>query len=116
MRTSLPTGTSGSIESRLAALEKVFQVATDGSVFIKATSITVEAGTTIKVRAGASFDISASSQVNIKASGQLTIQAAGSASVKGAILLLNGGGFPVARVGDPVLNGKIVSGDPTVMA
>jgi hypothetical protein len=112
----MPTGTGGSIESRLAALEKVFQVATDGSVFIKATSITVEAGTAIKIRAGASFDIISSSQVNIKASGQLTIQAAGSTNVKGAILLLNGGGFPVARVGDTVLNGKIVSGDPTVMA
>jgi hypothetical protein len=58
--------------------------------------------------------------LKLVSAGTVTIQGSGTVDLRGATLLLNGGGRPVARVGDPVVvqgvQGQIVGGSSTVLA
>jgi hypothetical protein len=114
-------GTGSDIEKRLAKLESVIKVGADGGVTIEcqgkvriksASSIEIDCAATVVVKGGASVDIQAGAQLNLKSSGMANLQ--------GALLKLNNGSKPLARVGDTVTGsggpGTIVAGATTVLA
>jgi len=69
------------------------------------------------------IDLSATEEVNVESTGAMTIESgsnanvnsAGVLSVTGALIKLNDGGAPAARMHDPVTDGTIVFGSPTVL-
>jgi hypothetical protein len=63
---------------------------------------------------GVTLTLDASSLV-VKA-GAIQLRASGTADIHASLVQLNGNGSPVARRGDPVVNGAIAGGDPTVLA
>ena len=89
------------LEARLHALEGVVQVSGPAVKLVSATSVTIQAGTDLVIQGAA-----------------VTIRGAGGVDMRGALIQLNGGGRPFARVGDSVLVGgrlgQITTGSPTV--
>ena len=132
------------IENQLAALQKLITINTDGSAVLKTTKLTldvlsfeVKAMQSAMIRSAGSADFQASSDLSIKAGvtasliagGQLDLRASGMASVQGAVLKLNGGTKPLARVGDqvqiagvvgapgsPIPAGQVTAGSTTILA
>jgi hypothetical protein len=56
------------------------------------------------------------SQIKIASNIAVSILGTGTVTVNAAQVKLNNGSSPVARLGDTVVNGSIVSGNPTVLA
>jgi hypothetical protein len=54
--------------------------------------------------------------VTITSAGMMTLRAAAVVELSGALIKLNNGHKPIIRVGDPIVNGVLVTGNPTVMA
>lgn len=92
------------LERRVAALEKVVQVAADGSVTISATKITIKGVMAVEIAA----DVA------------VTVKGGASVALNGAMVKLNNGGRPLARLGDPVVvgggTGVITAGSATILA
>jgi cell division protein FtsB len=82
------------LEARIRKLEQHIAIGSEGNVTITATQLNIQASTQMEIRSGATMDI------------------------KSALLKLNGGGKPVARLGDqvvgPTIPGIINQGSPTV--
>jgi len=140
LKTAIGAGTTGSdIERRLAALESAFRVAADGYVTIACKQLYIKAASVISIDSGSSMafkgalsvslqsagnltlkgttiNVESSSQLKLKGSSTVDIEAPGAVSLKGATVRLNLGGKPMARVDDPVVNGVIKGGNPSVFA
>jgi hypothetical protein len=54
--------------------------------------------------------------VTISSAGMMTLKAAAVIDLNGAMIKLNNGHKPIIRAGDPIINGTLVTGNPTVMA
>ena len=72
------------LEKELADLKKAVAVSATGIVIKSPGSISIEAASNAQIRAGASLDL----------------DAGGTADLRGSLVRLNGGGAPIARVGD----------------
>jgi hypothetical protein len=116
------------LESQMAALVRLIAVAPDGSVTIKTQSqLNIEANI-ISMKAQQSLSLRSGANAELKAGGQLAMEGSATTSVKGALLTLNGGTKPLARVADmvqipgvasagvPIPPGQIVAGNPTILA
>ncbi len=93
--------TEAKLEARVAELEQqleeLFKV------------ITIKDG-------GAMATIEASAGLTIRCGGSLTVSAGGITDIKGAMVRLNGGGKPVARMNDSVVNNMVIATGATVLA
>jgi hypothetical protein len=85
------------LESRLAVLEKVLNVQSDGSLAMKAVNLVVNAQNIafktaqgISLQSGGGTDIKSSAGVMVMAASTATLQAYGATTVKGATLTFNG--------------------------
>jgi hypothetical protein len=91
------------LEARLKALEAVVQLSGSNVKLVSAGGFTIQAGTDMAIRGGAG----------------VSIQGASGVDIRGALLRLNNGGRPFARVGDSVMIGErlgqITTGSPTVL-
>jgi len=91
------------LETRLKALEAVVQLSGSDVKLVSAGGVAIHAGTDIAIRGGAGVNIQGASGVDLR----------------GAIVRLNNGGRPFARVGDSVMIGErlgqITTGSPTVL-
>jgi len=91
------------LEARLKALEAVVQVS----------------GPNVKVVSGAGMTIQAGSNVVIQGGSAVNIQGASGVDIRGALVRLNNGSRPLARLGDSVIAGdrpgQITTGSPTVL-
>lgn len=104
------------LQTAVAALQNKTQlIASDGQ------SLTIQAPGTITFAAAQQTNISGNA-LSLSAGASATLQAAaisvqGSTmvGVKGAMVQINSGGKPAARVGDPVTNGTVIAGSPTVL-
>ncbi len=122
----LPAASRDTSEIRLAALErqlaetarKVAELEQQNSqlrafITINGNSLTIKSTQALTIQAGA--------DLLLKSNTVATLQAGNSAHLKGPTVQLNGGGKPVARVGDQVLvpqppgpHGQVIQGSPTV--
>lgn len=89
------------VEARLAALEKLLVISTDGALTVKATKVSLQAPN-VEVKAANSIQLYSGLTIDFKAGSDLTLGAGGFASVKGQVLKLNGSVKPLARAGDTV--------------
>jgi hypothetical protein len=93
----------GALETRLKALEAVVQLSGPNVKLVSAAGVTIQAGTNVAIQGGAGVNI----------------QGAGGVDIRGALVRLNNGGRPFARVGDSVVVGErlgqITTGSPTVL-
>jgi len=91
------------LEARLKALEAVVQVS----------------GPNVKLVSGAAMTIQAGSNVVIQGGAAVNIQGAGGVDIRGALIRLNNGNRPLARLGDSVVAGdrpgQITTGSTTVL-
>ena len=91
------------LEARLKALEAVVQVSGANVKLASAAGMTIQAGANVAIQGGAA----------------VSIQGASGVDVRGALIQLNNGGKPFARVGDSVVIGgrlgQITTGSPTVL-
>jgi hypothetical protein len=91
------------LEARLKALEGVVQVSGPNLKLVSAAGVTIQAGTNVAIQGGAG----------------VSIQGASGVDVRGALIQLNNGSRPFARVGDSVVIGgrlgQITTGSPTVL-
>jgi uncharacterized Zn-binding protein involved in type VI secretion len=89
--------------------------ATTGEVSISAAEqITLEAPR-VDVTAAEDVTLESGGSTNIDSEGITTLRTAGVMQLQAALLKLNGGGAPAARVGDAVAEGNIAVGSPTVL-
>jgi hypothetical protein len=115
----LPGGSN--LEQRLAKLENAIKVGNDGSITIESNNkIKIKSSSSVEIEGGATLVIKAGANVEIRAGGTLTLKGGAQTSVEGAIVRLNGGVMPVARVGDIVTTAMgpapIIGGNTTVTA
>jgi hypothetical protein len=119
------------LEQRLAKLESVIKVETDGSVTIHCTRITIKADTsvdiasgtnmvvkgqmTVRVETGANLSLRAGADLDLLAAAALNLRSSGEANLRGSVVKLNGGSQPVARLGETVVSGIIQGGNNTVL-
>jgi hypothetical protein len=91
------------LEARLKDLEAVVQVSGADVKLVSAAGVIIQAGTNVAIQGGANVNIQGASGVDIR----------------GALLRLNNGSRPFARVGDSVMFGErlgqITTGSPTVL-
>jgi len=90
------------LEARLKALETVVQVSGPNVKLVSGAGVTIQAGSDIAIRGGAG----------------VSIQGASGVDIRGALVRLNNGSRPFARVGDSVVAGvpgQITTGSPTVL-
>jgi uncharacterized Zn-binding protein involved in type VI secretion len=91
------------LEARLKALETVVRVS----------------GPNVKLVSGADMTIQAGSNVVIQGGAAVNIQGASGVDIRGALVRLNNGSRPLARLGDSVVAGEkpgqITTGSPTVL-
>jgi hypothetical protein len=108
-------GESESLSVEDSAGNSVEMDATTGEVSVSATErITLDAPT-IELSADAELNIVSEGAVNLESDGNASLKSSGLMSLDGAIVQLNGSGLPAARQGDPVEDGKILRGSPTVL-
>jgi hypothetical protein len=115
------------LESQMAALVRLIAVAPDGSATIKSPQLNIDANN-ISLRAQQSLSLRSGANAELKAGTLLAMEGAASTSLKGAMLTLNGGTKPLARMADmvqiagvaipgaPIPPGHIIAGNPTVLA
>jgi hypothetical protein len=91
------------LEARLKALEAVVQVSGPNLKLVSPAGVTIQAGSDIAIRGGAG----------------VSIQGASGVDIRGALVRLNNGSRPLARLGDSVVTvggpGQITTGSPTVL-
>jgi uncharacterized protein (DUF2345 family) len=114
-------GGGSNLEQRLAKLENAIKVGNDGSITIESNNkIKIKSASSVEIEGGATLVIKAGANVEIRAGGALTLKGTGQTSLDGGIIRLNGGGMPLARVGDMVTTAMgpapIIGGNPTVTA
>jgi len=133
------------LEARLAKLEKLLPLASDGSLTIDAPKITLQSPV-VEVKAANSLTLASSSWMLLKSAGRVDVKSgsdiyvqgsnatmktnsfsfhasAGASVSGGSNLVLNGGTKPLARVGDAIspsgapsgMSGVIASGTSTVL-
>ncbi|MEM7466590.1 MAG: hypothetical protein AAF387_06855 [Pseudomonadota bacterium] len=81
------------LEDRIASLESALEVSNNGDVTLSGNNVTVKAAVSTLVQG---------STTEIDGSQTLDLDSSGITNLTGAILNLNGGGLPNARVSDPV--------------
>jgi hypothetical protein len=90
-----------------SAGNRVEMDATAGEVSVSATErITLDAPT---------IELSADAKLSVESGGNASLSSAGVMALAGSLLTLNGGAAPAARQGDPVEDGTIAFGSPTVL-
>ena len=108
---------SGSLSVEDSAGNSVEMDPTAGEVSVSATEkITLDAPT-IELSAEEEVDIESEGAVSLESDSIASLRSSGLMTLDGALLQLNGGGSPApaARQGDPVVEGTIVRGSPTVL-
>lgn len=106
------------VETRLAAMEKKIAELEKQNAQLR-SFITIN-GNSLTIKSAQAITIQAGADLLLKSSMMATLQAGSMAQVKGPTVRLNGGGKPVARVGDavnvahPSPAGKVIQGSPTV--
>ncbi len=113
---------SGSIEQRLAKLESVVKIGSDGSVTLECNGkIRIKAAASVEIDAATTVVVKGAAKVEVSAGAALTLKAAGQANLQGSLVKLNGGSKPIARTGDMVAlpvgpPGTVQGGNATVLA
>lgn len=105
------TATVEDLRRRVRSLEKKLSTLLK-YVKIKGSDVIIK-GSDVKI-SGTNIDIEANAQVKVEGSAGVALESSATASVKGAIVRINGGGHPVARVGDQTRKGKVLTGSSTV--
>ncbi len=83
--------------------------------------MTVKASTRVDLEAGVNLNVKAGAQVDLEAGAKLNVKGGGLTSIRGAIIKLNNGGKPIARLGSTTMTspvggpGAVTSGSPTVL-
>lgn len=111
---------TGTLEQRVAHLEKYIKIDGDGTVtlttptklVIKAAAVQIEGVATIVLKGGVGVEVSSL--------GTLLLKGGGTTSVEGGIVRLNNGSSPAARVGSGVVGippavMKVNTGNGTVL-
>jgi hypothetical protein len=112
----------GSIEQRLAKLESLIKIGSDGSLTIECNGrIRIKAAASVEIEGATTVVVKGAAKVDVAAGTALTLKAAGQASLQGSLVKLNGGSKPLARTGDMVAlpvgpPGTVQGGNPTVLA
>lgn len=122
----LPAASRDTSEIRLAALEKKFADTERKVAELQQQNAQLRAfitvnGNSLTIKSNQALTIQAGADLLLKSSTVAALEAGGTVQVKGAQIRLNGGGKPVARLGDAVQlppqlgpNGQIIQGSPTV--
>jgi uncharacterized Zn-binding protein involved in type VI secretion len=106
---------AGSISIADGAGNRVEMDGTTGEVSVSAAEqITLDAPR-VDVTAAEDVTIESGGSTNIDSEGITNLRTAGVMQLQAALLKLNGGTAPAARVGDAVAEGKIAVGSPTVL-
>jgi len=85
-----PTQKLTALEARLAKLESVLSVGTNGDAILKSsTAVIIEAGTNLMMRGGVLVKVESGATMSLKASASFELQAAGTMTVTGALINLN---------------------------
>lgn len=107
------------LEARLKALEAVVQPSGPNVKLVSAAGLIIQAGTDMAIRGGAGVSIQGASGVDLRAGAGVNIQGASGVDIRGALVRLNNGSRPFARLGDSVVAGErpgqITTGSPTVL-
>ncbi len=91
-----------------------------GSLNLSGTDLNMESDTTMRTQAATTMEIEAGGDMDIAAGGDLKTGSTGTMDLQGALIKLNNGSKPAARVGDTVntpplgSTGTIISGSSTV--
>jgi hypothetical protein len=122
MTSRLGGGGDSDLEQRLAKLESVIRIGTDGSVTIECNNkVRIKAAGSVEIEGSSTVIVKGAANVEVQAGSNLTLKGTAVTNVQGSLVKLNGGGKPLARVGDIVLNpmgapGIVQGGCPTVLA
>jgi len=107
------------LEARLKALETVVQVSGPNVKLVSGAGMTIQAGSNVAIQGGAAVNIQGASNVAIQGGAAVNIQGAGGVDIRGALIRLNNGSRPLARLGDSVVAGdrpgQITTGSTTVL-
>lgn len=82
---------------------------------VDALNVTMVAAMGQTLRAGSTLMLDSGALTSISSDGNTRIIGAGSTRVEGALVRINDGSRPAARLGDHVINGVIIEGAPTVL-
>jgi hypothetical protein len=97
------------LQAAVAALQVKTQLVTsDGTNFV------IKAPGSVTIAAQQQASIS-SSVLSVSAMVGATLQAGTTLGLQGALVQINGGGVPAARLGDQVVNGAVSTGSATVL-
>jgi hypothetical protein len=114
----------GADEKRMAPVEDEIKALSQRIVALEARLKVLEAvirvsGPNVKLVSGAGMTIQADTNVVIQGGAAVNIQGASGVDIRGALVRLNNGSRPFARVGDSVMIregiGQITSGSPSVL-
>jgi len=97
------------LTAQLAALQSVMKL-TPGGVTLQAPTLTIltsealtlQSAKSVTVTAGASLDARASMTTTIRSGSSAALEAGGALDLKGGVVKFNGGGMPLATVGNRV--------------
>lgn len=121
----LPAASRDTSERRLAALERRFAATERKIAELEQQNAQLRAfitinGNSLTIKSAQALTIQAGTDLLLKSNTVATLQAGVTAHVKGPLVHLNGGGKPVARIGDAIQvsgpAGQIIQGSPTVFA
>jgi|SRR6187397_2235495 hypothetical protein len=85
-----PTQKLAALEARLAKLESVLSVGTNGDAILKSqTAVIIEAGTNLMMRAGVMVKVESGATMTLKASATFDMQASATMSLTGALININ---------------------------
>jgi hypothetical protein len=84
------------------------------TVEVVANDVLVEASRNIALESGLATSVQSQGNTTVMSSGQTSVTSSGIMSLQGFLLQLNGGCLPVARMGDPIVNGVIDATTTTV--
>ncbi len=122
----LPASSRDTSEARLAALERKITATEQKVAALEQQNAQLRAfitinGNSLTIKSAQALTIQAGAELLLKSNTVATLQSGNKTHVKGAMVQLNGGGKPVARVGDqvhvpqpPGPNGQVIQGSPTV--
>jgi len=86
---------------------------------VSGAGMTIQAGSNVAIQGGAAVNIQGASNVAIQGGAAVNIQGAGGVDIRGALIRLNNGSRPLARLGDSVVAGdrpgQITTGSTTVL-
>jgi hypothetical protein len=85
-----PSQKLAALEARLAKLESVLSVGTNGDAILKSsTAVIIEAGTNLMMRSGVLVKVESGATMSLKASASFELQAAGTMTLTGALININ---------------------------